>query len=95
MPGTRVSPMAKILNVKIHRRQTPEPPMSIRNPHDAFFRQVFGQPEVAADFLANYLPANVRAHLDLSQVELQQDSFLDPVAARALRRPALPRAPAC
>ncbi len=52
--------------------------MSIRNPHDAFFRQVFGQPEVAADFLANYLPANVRAHLDLSQVELQQDSFLDP-----------------
>ncbi len=51
--------------------------MSLRNPHDTFFRQIFGQPEVAADFLDNYLPDAVRAQLDLSTVELQPDSFLD------------------
>ena len=51
--------------------------MSIRNHHDAFFRQVFSQPEVAADFLANYLPAEVRNQLNLDHVELEQDSFID------------------
>lgn len=51
--------------------------MSIRNPHDAFFRQIFSDPAVAADFLANYLPAEVRAELDLSHVEPQPDSFID------------------
>ena len=50
--------------------------MSVRNPHDTF-RQMFAQPEVAADFLHNYLPPAVRDQLDLSTVELQQDSFVD------------------
>ncbi|PIX37508.1 MAG: hypothetical protein COZ57_33975, partial [Armatimonadetes bacterium CG_4_8_14_3_um_filter_66_20] len=31
--------------------------MSLANPHDRFFKQAFGQPEAARDFLLHYLPA--------------------------------------
>ncbi len=49
----------------------------IDNPHDKFFKEVFGQPDIAADFIANYLPAEVVAELDLSAPELVKDSFID------------------
>jgi predicted transposase/invertase (TIGR01784 family) len=49
----------------------------LSNPHDHFFRKSFGQPEVAADFLRNYLPAPVLAVLDLDRMALQADSFID------------------
>jgi predicted transposase/invertase (TIGR01784 family) len=49
----------------------------IDNPHDKFFKEVFGQPDIAADFMANYLPAEVVAELDLSAPELVKDSFVD------------------
>jgi predicted transposase/invertase (TIGR01784 family) len=49
----------------------------ISNPHDKFFKVTFGQPEVAADFLAHYLPPEVAAALDLSAIELTKDSFVD------------------
>jgi len=50
----------------------------IATPHDRFFRQVFGQPDIAADFLARYLPAPIAASLDLSTVAPQPDTFIDP-----------------
>jgi predicted transposase/invertase (TIGR01784 family) len=49
----------------------------IDNPHDKFFKEVLGQPDIAADFMANYLPAEVVAELDLSAPELVKDSFVD------------------
>ena len=49
----------------------------IANPHDKFFKEVFGQPDIAADFMANYLPVPVVAELDLSAPELIKDSFVD------------------
>lgn len=50
----------------------------IDNPHDAFFKAAFGRREVAADLLANYLPPEVAAALDLRTLEPIKDSFVDP-----------------
>lgn len=47
-------------------------------PHDNFFRENFGQVEVARDYLQNYLPASLLAHLDLSGMAVQEGSFVDP-----------------
>jgi predicted transposase/invertase (TIGR01784 family) len=49
----------------------------IANPHDRFFKDLFTRPDVAADFLANYLPSDVAAELDLTAPELVKDSFVD------------------
>jgi predicted transposase/invertase (TIGR01784 family) len=49
----------------------------IDNSHDRFFKEIFGQPDIAADFVANYLPSEVVAELDLSALELVKDSFVD------------------
>ena len=55
------------------------PPMSdIINPHDKFFKETFTQPEIARDFLANYLPPTVLPLLDLNQIKLEKESFIDP-----------------
>jgi predicted transposase/invertase (TIGR01784 family) len=50
----------------------------LRNPHDAFFKQVLAQPEIAADLLRNNLPAALVELTDWSQLELQKDTFIDP-----------------
>jgi len=50
----------------------------ISNPHDRFFREVLGQSDIAADFVANYLPAHVVDQLDLDTLTPQPDSFIDP-----------------
>lgn len=47
------------------------------NPHDAFFKQYLSQPAVARDFLQQYLPADLNVLLDLSQLRLEKDSFVD------------------
>jgi predicted transposase YdaD len=47
------------------------------NPHDRFFKEVFGRPETARDFLANYLPREAAETLDLLNLELVKDSFVD------------------
>jgi predicted transposase YdaD len=47
------------------------------NPHDRFFKEVFGRQETARDFLANYLPPNAAEALDLLNLELVKDSFVD------------------
>ncbi len=50
----------------------------ITNPHDRFFKELLGQPAIAADFLLNYLPPEVVAALDLSAPEPVRDAFIDP-----------------
>lgn len=50
----------------------------LSNPHDKFFKETFSRPEIARDFLSNYLPSAVVASLDLDSLQLQSDSFIDP-----------------
>src|SRR5262245_58439780 len=49
----------------------------LANPHDSFFKELLARPDTAADFLANYLPTEVDAELDVSAPELVKDSFID------------------
>ncbi len=46
--------------------------------HDRFFKTALARAEVAADFLAHYLPSAVSRELDLTSVQLHQGSFVDP-----------------
>ena len=48
-----------------------------KEPHDAFFRQLLAQPATAAEFIENYLPAEVVAVLDLTKLQPEKDSFID------------------
>lgn len=50
----------------------------LTNPHDKFFKEAFGRIEVARDFLHNYLPAPVLTQLNLSQIQLEKETFIDP-----------------
>jgi predicted transposase YdaD len=50
---------------------------TIANPHDAFFKQYLSQPAVAVDFLRQHLPAEVAVLLDLTQLQMEKDSFVD------------------
>lgn len=47
------------------------------NPHDAFFKHYLSQPSVAMDFLRQHLPAEILDLIDLSQLRLEKDSFID------------------
>lgn len=47
------------------------------NPHDAFFKQYLSHPQVATDFLRQHLPVEVLQMLDLTQLDLTKDSFVD------------------
>lgn len=49
----------------------------LANPHDKFFKELFGQPGTAMDFVANYLPPAVVALLDLTTLTPEKDSFID------------------
>jgi len=51
--------------------------VSLANPHDRFFKQAFGQPEAARDFLLHYLPAKVVAVLDVDRPEPIPATFVD------------------
>ncbi|MBE2200733.1 MAG: Rpn family recombination-promoting nuclease/putative transposase [Anaerolinea sp.] len=51
--------------------------MSIQNPHDHFFRESFGRVEIARNYLEEYLPADLRRLLDLTEMTLQDGSFID------------------
>ncbi|MGH2544118.1 MAG: Rpn family recombination-promoting nuclease/putative transposase [Ardenticatenaceae bacterium] len=52
-------------------------PTELRNPHDRFFKEVFSRPEVAQDFLQNYLPEGVAALLAPVPPQLRPGSFVD------------------
>jgi predicted transposase YdaD len=68
------------------------------NPHDRFFREMASDPDLAADLLGNFLPADIRPLLDPATVEIQKDSFIDPELrafyADLLYRVALAKRPA-
>jgi len=49
----------------------------VSNPHDKLFKQLLGEPENAASFLASNLPAELVSHLDLSTLQVVQASFID------------------
>jgi predicted transposase/invertase (TIGR01784 family) len=51
--------------------------MTIHNPHDHFFRDSFGRPEIARNYLEEYLPADLLPLLDLNHLALQDGSFID------------------
>lgn len=51
--------------------------MGIQNPHDKFFKEVFGKVEVARDFFTNYLPQSILDIIDLDTIEPQKDSFIN------------------
>ena len=50
----------------------------LNNPHDRFFKAVFGRTEVAAEFLEQYLPADVAATVDWVTLRPEKEAFLDP-----------------
>ena len=58
----------------------------ISNPHDKLFKQLLGESENATDFVANNLPAEIVAHLDLSTLEVVQVSPFD-TSGQVHRRP--------
>lgn len=47
------------------------------NPHDVFFKEVFTQLADTADLVAQYLPPEIVAQLDLKTLALVKDSFVD------------------
>ncbi|HFV9933085.1 TPA: Rpn family recombination-promoting nuclease/putative transposase [Salmonella enterica subsp. enterica serovar Bovismorbificans] len=46
-------------------------------PHDATFRQFLTRPEIAREFMAIHLPAELRAICDLSTLKLESGSFVE------------------
>lgn len=52
--------------------------MAERNTHhDRFFKRLFGNPAVVADFINSYLPPEITAQLDLESLALEKESFMD------------------
>ena len=49
----------------------------ISNPHDKLFKEIWSNQETARDFLDNYLPAEIKALIDLSTLEICKDSFVN------------------
>ena len=49
----------------------------ITNPHDAFFKFMFGDVEVAQDFLQNYLPTEIAKVVDLKYLTKENNSYID------------------
>ncbi|MDJ6367415.1 Rpn family recombination-promoting nuclease/putative transposase [Salmonella enterica] len=50
---------------------------STPTPHDATFRQFLTQPDIARDFMALHLPAELRAVCDLGTLKLESGSFVE------------------
>ena len=49
----------------------------IKNPHDALFRSVFGDPDNAAELLRSILPAAITAAIDWRTLRRVEGSFVD------------------
>jgi predicted transposase/invertase (TIGR01784 family) len=47
-------------------------------PHDCFFRENFGRPAIAEDFLRHRLPAAILAEIDLGTLTIAKDSDVTP-----------------
>ena len=49
----------------------------INRPHDKFFKETMQDVETAHDFLTNYLPKDILQLIDLDNLSLQKDSFIE------------------
>lgn len=47
-------------------------------PHDCFFRESFGRPAIARDFLRGQLPAALLAEIDLATLTIAKDTYVSP-----------------
>ena len=50
---------------------------TIRNSHDKFFKETFGDVNIAKDFLTHYLPAPLLQVTNITTLEPQKDSFIN------------------
>ena len=48
----------------------------VPTPHDRFFRESFGRPEIARDFLRHYLPPEVLGQVDLDTLSVSKDTYV-------------------
>ncbi|MEW6617983.1 MAG: Rpn family recombination-promoting nuclease/putative transposase [bacterium] len=51
--------------------------MEITNPHDSFFKEIFSKKENASDFINSILPDVLKKNLDLSTLELDNNSYVN------------------
>ena len=49
----------------------------ITNPHDKFFKESMGRREIAASFIREYLPAEIKKHIDFRTLKITKDSHID------------------
>jgi hypothetical protein len=49
----------------------------VHNPHDKFFKEAFGRPEVAREFLQTYLPSRLVRAIDWQTLKQEPASFVD------------------
>lgn len=50
---------------------------NFKNPHDRLFKEALGNTETAKDLLVNYLPAPLLQLIDLNQLTLEKDTFIE------------------
>lgn len=55
----------------------PQIEAGLSNPHDAYFKNLFGRPATAREFFRLYLPPELSAELDWATLELAKDSFIN------------------
>ena len=51
--------------------------VKLKNPHDLFFKETFGNVTTASNFLSNYLPPSLIEQIDLHTLEPQKDHFIE------------------
>lgn len=49
----------------------------INNPHDLIFKETMGDIDVFKDFILNYLPEEVISKIDLNNIQIVKDSFVE------------------
>ncbi len=57
-------------------KPAPEEPDYAANPHDAFFKEIFSQPELAIGFFREHLPAEIVAKIDWQTLQVMPGSFV-------------------
>ena len=51
--------------------------MNVGNPHDLFFKKIFGEPRVTQDFLKNYFPKEILDCVQLDTLQVEKESFVE------------------
>lgn len=49
----------------------------VNNPHDKLFKETMSDIEVAKDFFLNYFPGEILNKIELSNVQLVKDSYVE------------------